>query len=57
MENLAQDIDIEENENDYDLNPKKDEVLDQGNEYGTLSEFDFETGDGFDYSAEEGYEE
>jgi hypothetical protein len=47
-------MDIENDENDFDLNPKRDEVIDQGSGYGNLNEFDFETGDGFDYSAEEG---
>ena len=36
----------------YDLAsaPKGDNVLDQGASYGEINEFDFETGDGFDYS-------
>ena len=41
----------------YDLNatPKGKEVIDQGADYGGFNEYDFETGDGFDYS-EETYE-
>jgi hypothetical protein len=52
--------DIEGNEDDeiYDLNSgaKGQEVIDQGADYGGFNEYDFETGDGFDYS-EEVYED
>ena len=36
----------------YDLmgGPKGAEVLDQGADYGNLNEYDFEDGEGFDYS-------
>jgi len=57
LKNMAENLDIEKDENDFSLDPKRDEVIDQGSGYGTLNEFDFETGDGFDYSAEEGYDE
>lgn len=53
MDQLAVDIDVENDLYNYSVDPKKEEVIDQGNEYGTFNEFDFETGDGFDYSAEE----
>jgi hypothetical protein len=53
MDQLAVDIDVEKDLYNYSLDPKKEEVIDQGNEYGTFNEFDFETGEGFDYSAEE----
>jgi len=38
----------------YDLNSgaKGKEVIDQGADYGGFNEYDFETGDGFDYSQE-----
>jgi len=40
----------------YDLNSgaKGQEVIDQGADYGGFNEYDFETGDGFDYSGEMG---
>ena len=39
-------------ENDLDHTAKGIEVIDQGAGYGEFSEFDFEDGDGFDYSQE-----
>ena len=39
-------------ENDLDHTAKGIEVIDQGAGYGEFSEFDFEDGDGFDYSSE-----
>jgi len=57
LKNIAEDLQIEKDENNFSLDPKKDDVIDQGAEYGTLNEFDFETGDGFDYSAQEAYDE
>jgi hypothetical protein len=53
MDEIALDMDIEKDLYNYSTDPKKEEVIDQGNEYGTFNEFDFETGEGFDYSAEE----
>jgi hypothetical protein len=40
-----------------DIGPRGKEVLDQGADYGGLTEFDFEDGEGFDYSDEMVYEE
>ena len=37
---------------DPSADAKGDEVLDQGAGYSGFTDFDFETGDGFDYSAE-----
>jgi hypothetical protein len=44
----------EEEEYMYDLNTtvKGMDVIDQGANYGDFNEFDFEDGDGFDYSEE-----
>ena len=56
LRNMAEEIDIMEDENEYSLNPKSDEVIDQGAEYGGLNEYDFETGDGFDYSDQQEYD-
>lgn len=53
MDQLAVDIDVEDDLYNYSTDPKKEEVIDQGNEYGTFNEFDFETGEGFDYSEEQ----
>ena len=57
MKNMSEELDIEKDEYGFSLNPKNDDVIDQGSGYGDLNEFDFETGDGFDYSAQEIYEE
>lgn len=52
------DIDVEINKMgddgifDLDSTPKGKEVIDQGASYGDFNEFDFETGDGFDYQDE-----
>lgn len=50
----AMDDDIKYEEEAYDLNStaKGKNVLDQGADYGGFSDFDFETGEGFDYSEE-----
>jgi hypothetical protein len=57
LKNMSEELDIEKDEYNFSLDPKKDEVIDQGAGYGDLNEFDFETGDGFDYSEQELYEE
>ena len=45
-----EDMQEAEEVNYFDTGAKGKEVLDQGADYGGLNEFDFETGDGFDYS-------
>ena len=46
--------DMQEGEDmdDFGKDAKGQDVLDQGADYGGLNDFDFETGDGFDYSDE-----
>ena len=41
-----------DNEGMMDDGPKGEDVIDQGADYGGFADYDFETGDGFDYSAE-----
>jgi len=53
LSELNIDQEIENDENNYSLDVKKDDVIDQGADYGSFNEYDFETGDGFDYSAEQ----
>ena len=55
IKNMQDDIMFEEEIYDFNNAPKGQEVIDQGAEYGGFNEYDFETGDGFDYS-EEAYE-
>jgi len=52
IENMQDEIEFEEEVYDLNGGPKGKEVLDQGAGYGELNEYDFETGDGFDYSDE-----
>ena len=52
LKNIEDDIMIEEEIYDLDNTPKGQEVIDQGADYGGFNEYDFETGDGFDYSEE-----
>jgi hypothetical protein len=52
LENAQDEIEFEEEIYDLNGGPKGKEVLDQGAGYGELNEYDFETGDGFDYSDE-----
>lgn len=53
IKNIEDDIMYEEEIYDLDSTAKGKEVLDQGADYGGFNEYDFETGDGFDYSQEE----
>ena len=53
MKNLEDDIMYEEEAYDLNSTAKGQDVIDQGAEYGEFNEYDFETGDGFDYSAQE----
>lgn len=55
IKNMQDDIALEEEIYDFNNEPKGKNVLDQGADYGGFNEYDFETGDGFDYS-EEAYE-
>jgi hypothetical protein len=55
IKNVQDDIMFEEEIYDFNNAPKGQEVIDQGADYGGFNEYDFETGDGFDYS-EEAYE-
>ena len=55
IKNMQDDIMFEEEIYDFNNAPKGQEVIDQGADYGGFNEYDFETGDGFDYS-EEAYE-
>ena len=43
---------LEDEAYNLDSTAKGKEVIDQGAGYGEFSDFDFETGDGFDYSDE-----
>jgi hypothetical protein len=52
IENMQDEIEFEEEVYDLNGGPKGKEVLDQGSGYGELNEYDFEDGDGFDYSDE-----
>jgi predicted rRNA methylase YqxC with S4 and FtsJ domains len=36
-----------------DDGPKGEDVIDQGADYGGFADYDFETGDGFDYAHEQ----
>jgi hypothetical protein len=57
LENHHEDKMIEEEVYDLiDSTPKGEDVIDQGADYGGFNEYDFEDGDGFNYS-EENYEE
>ena len=53
IKNMEDDIMYEEEIYDLDGTAKGKEVLDQGADYGGFNEYDFETGEGFDYSQEE----
>jgi len=53
IKNMEDDIMYEEEIYDLNSTSKGKEVLDQGADYGDFNEYDFETGDGFDYSQEE----
>ena len=53
LKNMQDDIMYEEEAYDLHSTAMGKEVLDQGADYGGFNEYDFETGDGFDYSAEE----
>ena len=50
LKSMQDDMMYEEEAYDLASAPKGDNVLDQGASYGEINEFDFETGDGFDYS-------
>jgi hypothetical protein len=52
IKNMQDEIMFNEEVYDFSGDPKGQEVLDQGADYGGFNEFDFETGDGFDYSDE-----
>jgi hypothetical protein len=52
LKNIQDDMMIEEEIYDLNNTPKGQEVIDQGADYGDFNEYDFETGDGFDYSEE-----
>jgi len=52
IKNMQDDIMFEEEIYDFNNTPKGQEVIDQGADYGGFNEYDFETGDGFDYSEE-----
>ena len=49
LENMMEDNEEEMDNYDLDAGPKGAEVLDQGADYGTLNEYDFEDGEGFSY--------
>jgi hypothetical protein len=49
---MQDDMIYEEEAYNLGAGPKGANVLDQGAGYGEASDFDFETGDGFDYSAQ-----
>ncbi len=57
LKQMAEDADIENDENDIGLDPVNEDVIDKGAGYGNLNDFDFETGDGFDYSDQQVYDE
>jgi len=50
LEEIKQHLNEDQSDEEY-LNlegkPNSEDVIDQGSEYGTLNEFDFETGEGF----------
>ena len=50
MESMYEDEALDDENYDLMGGPKGAEVLDQGADYGNLNEYDFEDGDGFDYS-------
>lgn len=52
-ENYLENMENNGEEDKYDDTAKGEDVIDQGAGYGELNEYDFENGDGFDYSAEE----
>jgi len=52
IKNMQDEIMFDEEVYDFSSNAQGKEVLDQGADYGGFNEFDFETGDGFDYSDE-----
>jgi hypothetical protein len=54
IKRILQNSENEENMEEFDPNgdSKGDEVLDQGASYSGFNDYDFETGDGFDYSGE-----
>jgi hypothetical protein len=53
IKNMEDDIMYEEEIYDLNSTAKGKEVLDQGADYGDFNEYDFETGDGFQYDPEE----
>ena len=52
IKNIQDEIMFDEEVYDFSSNAQGKEVLDQGADYGGFNEYDFETGDGFDYSDE-----
>lgn len=52
LQNYYEDKIIEEEIYDLDNTPKGQDVIDQGTDYGGFNDYDFETGNGFDYSEE-----
>jgi hypothetical protein len=53
LKSMDDDLLYEEEAYNLDSTPKGQDVLDQGADYGGFNDYDFETGDGFDYSDEQ----
>jgi hypothetical protein len=49
---MHNELEMENGADNWDSTAMGKDVLDQGAGYGEFTEYDFETGDGFDYSAE-----
>ena len=50
MDSMLTDLELDEEADNWDSTAMGKDVLDQGAGYGEFNEYDFETGEGFDYS-------